>query len=160
MGMVTIPTDSLVAARSLFERWQKGKSFQDYVFDRLPLVIPAGVVYVVLVTAGVAATIAFMAGKYSAFVLPTFIIAPFLLVGGYAVAAYLFFSWLEALALRHALKHDLERGALPRIPWILIGVFLGVPLLVLATFWWKVGLPLIALAVATPFLYLRFDRVK
>jgi hypothetical protein len=156
--MVSIPTDSLVEARNLALRFQKGAGFRGYVSERLQLVIPAGLVFTALVTAGAAATIAFLAGTYSFFVLPSFILAPFLLVGGYAVAAYLFFAWLEARALRHSLKHDLGADALPKIPWILAGVLLGIPLLVLVTFWWKLGLPLVALSVATPFAFARLDR--
>jgi hypothetical protein len=91
-------------------------------------------------------------------VLPAFLLAPFLLAGGYCVAAYLFFSWLEVRSLRRALKHDPDPRALPRIPWALVAAFLGIPLLALLIVWWKVGVPLAALGIATPFVYSHFDR--
>jgi len=156
--MVTIPTESLVEARNLAVRFQKGAAFRGYVRERLRLVIPAALVYFVLVVAGTAAITAFLASGTSILVLPAFILAPFMLVGGCCVAAYLLFAWLELRALRRSLKHDLEPGALPPIPWALVGVFLGVPTLALLLVWWKVALPLIALAVATPFLFSHFDR--
>lgn len=156
--MVTIPIDSLVEARNLAVRFQKVNAFRGYVRDRLHLVAPALLVFAALVTAGAAATISWLAGAHSMLVLPAFILAPFLLTGGYAVAAYLFFSWMETRALRRSLRHDIDPDALPPIPWVLVGVFLGVPLLVLATFWWKLGLPLIVLSAATPFVLARLDR--
>jgi len=156
--MVTIPTDSLVEARNLMVRFQKGTVFRGYVSARLRLVIPAALVFVVLVTAGAAATTVLLARAYSLLVLLAFLFAPFLLAGGYCVAAYLFFSWLEGRALRLSLKHDPDPRALPRIPWALAAVFLGVPMLALLIVWWKVGVPLVALGVATPFVYARLDR--
>ena len=156
--MLTIPTDSLVEARNLAVRFQKGTAFRAYVRERLPLVVPALVVFAVLVMASVAATTALLARSYSLLVLPAFLLAPFLLVGSSCVAAYLFFAWLEVRALRRSLTHAPQAGAFPRVPWALVAVFLGLPLLALVIAWWKVGLPLAALGVATPFVFAHFDR--
>ena len=156
--MLTIPTDSLMEARNLAVRFREGSVFRGYVRARLRLTIPAALVFAALVTAGVAATAVLLTKAHTMLVLPAFLLAPFLLAGGYGVAAYLFFSWLEVRALRRALKHDPDPRALPRIPWALVAAFLGIPLLALLIVWWKVGVPLVALGIATPFLYSHFDR--
>ena len=156
--MLTIPTDSLVEARNLAVRFQEGSVFRAYVRARLRLVIPAALVFAVLVTVSTAATAVLFTWAHPMLILPAFVLAPFLLAGGICVAAYLFFSWLEGRALRHALKHDPDPRALPRIPWALAAAFLGVPLLALLIVWWKIGVPLVALGIATPFLYSHFDR--
>ena len=156
MRTFVIPTDSLVDARNLVQRFQKSASFRDYVLDRLQLVIPAGAVYLILTTAAVAASVVVLARGW--LVLPAFLLAPFLLAASYAVAAYLFFLWLEARALRKALGHGPAGPALPRLPWGYIAVFLALPLLILIVLWWMVALPLVALALATPLAFERLDR--
>ena len=156
---ITIPTDSIVDAWNLVGRFQKNSVFRDYVLDRLGLVLGALVIYAALVIAAVSATAVLIAGSGAGFVLPAFILAPFLFIGSLCVAAYLFFSWLEGRALRRALHHEPRHGTLlPKIPWVLAGVFLGVPALILLFVWWKVALILIALGLATPFVFARLDR--
>jgi hypothetical protein len=156
--VITIPTDALVEAWNLLGRFQKSDVFRQYVEDRLRLVIPALAVYAVLVIAAVSATAIFISGSGAGFVLPAFILAPFLLAGSLCVAAYLFFAWLEGRALRHSLHHEPLHGLMPRIPWAYVAVFLAVPALVLLFVWWKTALFLIALGVATPFVFARLDR--
>jgi len=160
MKTIVIPTESLVAARDLALRFRDGPVLRPYVRARLPLATAAALVFAVLVTAGVAATTVLLTRLYPPLVLPAFLLAPFLLAGGCCVAAYLFVSWLEFRALRRALHHDPGPRALPRIPWALVAAFLGIPLLALLIVWWKIGLPLVALGVATPFLYSHFDRAR
>jgi len=156
--VISIPTDTLVAARDLLGRLQRGEPFRKYVEQRLELVIAALSVYAVCVVAGTAATAVFLAGPGAGLVLFAFILAPFFFAGGLAVAAFLFFSWLETRALRQTLHHDVKGGPLPRIPWGYVAVFLVVPALVLLLMWWKVALPLLLLAAGTPFAYKRFDK--
>jgi len=156
--VITIPTDTLVAAWKLAERFQKSSVFRDYVLDRLRLVLPALAVYALLVTAAISATVNFVSGSGAGFVLPAFILAPFLFAGSLCVAAYLFFAWLEGRALRASLHHEARGGLMPRIPWAYVGVFLAVPALILLFVWWKLALPLFALAAATPFVFERLDR--
>ena len=153
---ITIPTESLVEAWNLVQRFQKSASFRDYVLDRPQLVIPAGIVFLALATAAVAATVFLLAR--GAFVLPAFVLAPFLLAGTYAVSAYLFFLWLETRALRKALGHGPAGPALPPLPWGYIAVFLALPVFVLVVTWWMLALFLLILAVATPFAFAHFDR--
>ena len=156
--VITIPTDALVEAWKLLERFQKSGVFRQYVVERLRLVMPALAVYGVLVIAAVSATALFVSGSGAGFVLPAFILAPFLLAGSLCVAAYLFFAWLEGRALRRALHHEPLHGVMPRIPWAYVAVFLAVPALILLFVWWKTALLLFALGAATPFVFARLDR--
>jgi hypothetical protein len=158
--MVTIPQipiDSLVDARKLAVRLWNSAPFHNYLIERLALVLPALLIFAVLSTAATAATIATIASQRM-LLLPAFVLAPFLLIGGYAVAAYLFFSWLEGRALRRTLGHAPAGALIPRVPWVLTAVFLIVPALFLLLSWWKLALPLLALAAATPFAFARLDR--
>lgn len=157
---ITIPTDTLVEAWHLLERLQKAGVFQDYVFDRLRLVGPALAVYGALVIAATSATAVFVAGSGAGFVLPAFILAPFQFAGTLCVAAYLFFAWLEGRALRATLHHEARGGLMPRIPWGYVGVFLGLPGLLLLVVWWKAALFLFVLGAATPFVFERLDKAR
>ncbi len=154
----TIPTDSLVEARKLLVRLQTVGPFRQYVFERRRLVIPALAIYAIFIIASTAATVVLLSGPAAGLVLFAFLLAPFLFVGSLGVAAYLFFSWLEIRSLRHTLHHDVKGSPLPRIPWAWVGVFLIAPSLFLLLEWWKVALPLLVLAVGTPFVYVRMDR--
>ena len=157
--VITIPTDALVDAWRLLERFQKNSVFRDYVLDRLQLVIPALAIYALLVIASISATAIFVSGSGAGFVLPAFILTPFILAGSLCVAAYLFFAWLEGRALRKALQHEpVHGGVMPRIPWAYVGVFLGVPALMLLFVWWKTALVLFALGAAVPLVFKRLDR--
>ena len=156
--VISIPTDALVEAWKLLERFQKSGVFRQYVVERLRLVVPALAVYGVLVIAAVSASAIFVSGSGAGFVLPAFILAPFLLAGSLCVAAYLFFAWLEGRALSATLHHEARGGMMPRIPWAYVGVFLGVPTLILLFMWWKIALLLFALGAATPFVFARLDR--
>ena len=156
--MLTIPTDTLVEARNLLARFQAVSTFRQYVFDRRRLVIPALAVYLVFIAASTAATVVFLSGPNAGLVLIAFLLAPFLFIGSLGVAAYLSLSWLEIRSLRHTLHHEAKGSPLPRIPWAWVGVFLIAPALILLLVWWKIGLPLVALGIATPFLFSHFDR--
>jgi hypothetical protein len=156
--MITIPTDTLDDARNLLVRFQNVPAFRDYVLRRLNVLLPAGFVIALLIAAAVAATASLLIALNASLVLPAFLLAPLLFIAGCAIAAYLLLAWMEFLALGRSLRHAPDLHALSRIPWVLVGVFLIIPLLALATHWWKVGLPLIALGLAMPLLIAHFDR--
>src|SRR5258706_9260670 len=155
---ITIPTDTLVAARDLLVRFQTVGPFRQYLEERLKLILPALVVFLVFIVASTAATVVFLSGLAAGMVLIAFLLAPFLLVGSLAVAAYLFLSWLEIRSLRHTLHHEAKGSPLPRIPWAWDGGFLIAPALLLLVVWWKLALVLLLLVAPTPVVYLRFDR--
>lgn len=156
--MVTIPVDTLVEAWNLAGRLQKGTRFRAYVERRLGLVLACLAVLALFVVAATSATAVFLSGTGAAFVLPAFLLAPFLLAGGLAVSTFLFLSWLEARALSRTLRHPPRGGLLPRVPWVLAAVFLVVPGLILVASWWRVGVPLACLAACVPFAFARLDR--
>jgi polyferredoxin len=156
--MITIPTDTLDDARNLVVRLQNVPAFRDYVLHRLNVLLPAGIVIALLIAAAVAAAASLLIALNASLVLPAFLLAPLFFVAGCAVAAYLLLAWMEFLSLGRSLRHSPDPHALSRIPWIPVGVFLVVPLLALATHWWKIGLPLIALGLAMPLLIAHIDR--
>ena len=66
-----------------------------------------------------------------------------------------FLSWLEGRAL--ARTYTRHRSSLPPVPWALAVLFFFVPLAMLVLIAPKPALALIALLVATPFVYARFE---
>ena len=93
---------------------------------------------------------------------PTFVLAPFVLLGSFFVETFVFFSWLEGRALAQALgrrsRTPFDFGAMPRVPWVLAALFLGLPLLLLAAVSLTAALVLILLAVLIAAAIARFDR--
>lgn len=152
MADFTLPTKTFEEAFNLYERFQKGDMFRNYVAARKRLVIPALLAFLLLSIACTAASIVFIAGARSLLMLPALIAAPFILIGSLFVQCYVFFSWLEnrALARGHA--------ALPPVPWGLSAIFLFAPLVILIIVAWKVALPLILLATSAPVLLWQLDR--
>src|SRR5258706_16400705 len=133
--------ETLTEGRNLAGRLQGSDVFRHYVTRRMQLVAPAVLLFLATSVACTAASIVFVAGARSSFlVLLALLCAPVVLVGSLFVELYVFFSWLEGRALARAyhrsappggpirawlarkLKADL--GAIPRIPW---GFVAGVP---------------------------------
>src|SRR5258706_10157606 len=138
--------ETLTEGRNLAGRLQGSDVFRHYVTRRLRLVLPSVVLFLATSVACTAASIVFVGGARSSFlVLLALLCAPLVLLGSLFVELYVFFSWLEGRALARAyprsarpergpirtwlvrkLKADL--GAIPRIPWGFAAVFLFVPL--------------------------------
>lgn len=135
--------DILVEAPNLFRRYQKGDAFRRYVDDRAPLVIAVAVVFLMFSLATTAGAVVSIGGTHSFLVLLMLVLAPFLLAGTFLVLIFVFFSWLEnrslALTLARVKKPGRPAGlraiaaALPPVPWLLVGVFVVVPLALLAS---------------------------
>src|SRR2546429_9785744 len=100
---------------------------------------------------------------------------PFLLGASLVVFLFVFFSWLEALAMTRldgrpapvpvhgkatlslpGLRSALEQ--FPPVPWLFASIFVGVPLLIAALVSAKTAAVLLAAVLATPILYALFDR--
>lgn len=175
MADLILPTKTFDEARNLYERYQKGDAFRLYVVRQMRFVIPAVVVFLLVSIACAAATIVFIAGSRSWLMLPALIAAPFILLGSLFVQIYMFFSWLELLALARALGHAakpaagalpawlskipvVNSGNIPPVPWVLAAIFLFAPLVILVIVAWKVALPLMLLAAVAPVLCWRLDR--
>jgi hypothetical protein len=166
--------ETLIEGRNLAGRLQGSDVFRHYVTRRMRLVAPAVLVFVATSVACTAASIVFVAGARSSFlVLIALLCAPVVLVGSLFVELYVFFSWLEGRALARAyhraapsgpirawlarkLKADL--GATPRIPWGFALVFFFVPLGLLAVISAKFAAAVIVLGIALPIAYARLDR--
>jgi hypothetical protein len=176
-GMGRFPgLETLIEGRNLAGRLQGSDVFRHYVTRRMRLVAPSILLFLATSVACTAASIVFVAGAHSSFlVLIALLCAPVVLIGSLFVELYVFFSWLEGRALARAyhrseqtargpirtwlarkLKADL--GATPRIPWGFAAVFLFVPLGLLATVSAKFAATVIVLGILLPIAYARLDR--
>ena len=166
--------ETLVEGRNLAGRLQGSDVFRHYVTRRMRLVAPSVLFFLATSVACTAASIVFVAGARSSFlVLIALLLAPLVLVGSLFTELYVFFSWLEGRALARAyhraaptglirawlarkLKADL--GAIPRIPWGFAAAFLLVPLALLAVVSAKFAVAVTVLGIALPIAYARLDR--
>lgn len=170
-----LPLETMKEAQNLALRFQEGKAFRLYVLARMPLVLPAVLLILVIGIACASAIVVFLAGLSSLLALPAILLMPFVLVGSLFVQAYVFFAWLENRALARALGHSpkpaqgalavwlsekwgVDMGTLPPVPWVLAAVVLFAPLAMLASFAFGIALILIVLAILAPIVYARFDR--
>src|SRR5438552_16622913 len=126
--------DIFTEARNLVERYQKGDAFRLHVHARLALVVPMLVLYF-------AFSIALSLGLFGVMgtsglgVFLAMVLVPFVLLGSFALQAFVFFSWLELRALKPMLAHHAASargtwvsklrsrlGKPPPIPWISVAV--------------------------------------
>jgi hypothetical protein len=166
--------ETLKHAQGLLHRFQQGEGFQRYVHSRMPLIGPAVGLMVLTSVAFAASTVVFLAGTRFWLGLPALMLSPFILVGSFAVQAFVFFSWIEGRALALALGRRTaapgpvgvwlsknlraDMGAVPPVPWIFAAIFVLLPLVVLAMVSAKATAVLVVLHVAAPVIYARFDR--
>ena len=170
-----LPLKTFEEAQKLAERYQKGDAFKLYVAERMRLVIPAVVAFLLVSITCTAATVVFLAGARSWLMLPSLVLAPLILIGSLFVQIYVFFSWLELRALARALGHAakpaagalpawlpkipvLNSGSVPPVPWGLAAIFLLAPLVILATLSWLAALAVVVVAAVAPVLCWRLDR--
>jgi hypothetical protein len=128
-------------------------------------------VFSLATTAGAVVTIG---GTHSFLVLLMLIAAPFLLGGTFGVLLFVFFSWLETRAIARMLAKvrktaphrpdfslaALRAGltALPPVSWLLVGLLVVVPLLLLAQLSLAAAVLMLLLALAAPAVYAYLDR--
>jgi hypothetical protein len=158
-----LPLDkTLKDALKLAHRFQEAEGFRNYLRSRLPLIVPAGALFVLISIACAAGTVILLAERHPLLALPGMVLSPFVLVGSFFVQAYVFFSWLESRAIAQALgrrkKTALDFGQMPRVPWALAAVFLVLPLVILAAVSKLTALVLIVLAILVSVLFAKFDR--
>lgn len=176
MATAHLPLEKTLSdARKLATRFQEAPGFRDYLRRRLPLVVPAGLLFVLISVACAATTVIFLADRHPMLALPGLILAPLVLLGSVFVEFYVFFSWLEGRALAKALgprgarpkgllgtwmlkKLRIDMCEFPSVPWSLAAIFLFLPLVFLVVVATRFALVLIVLAVLTPILFARFDR--
>jgi hypothetical protein len=162
-------------ALNLAHRYEEGGTFRLYVNRRLPLVIPAVILVLLIGLACTFATIVFLAGKYFLLTLLAFLLVPVVFTGSLLVQAYVLFSWLEGRALARALRHrappartrlaawlhsklGAEMGPVPPVPWLWAVLLLFAPLALLVSLVWQAAMLLIVLGMVAPILFARFDR--
>jgi hypothetical protein len=160
--------DILVEAPNLLRRYQKGDAFRRYVDDRAPLVVAVAAVFLMFSLATTAGAVVSIGGTHSFLVLLMLVLAPFLLAGTFLVLMFVFFSWLEtrslSLMLARVKKPAGQPGwravvaALPPIPWLLVAVFIGGPLVLLALLSPAAAALMLFLALAAPVAYILVER--
>jgi|SRR5438132_1206683 len=161
--------DIFTEARNLVERYQKGDAFRLHVHARLALVVPMLVLYFAFSIALSLGLFAVM-GTSGLGVFLAMVLVPFVLLGSFALQAYLFFSWLELRALEPMLAHQAvpvhktriarlrsRLGKPPPIPWIAAALLLFLPLLLLAAASLKAASLVLAAAVLAPVAYALLD---
>jgi hypothetical protein len=153
---------TLKDAWKLFSRFREAAGFREYMRRRAAFIVPALALFALISIASGAATVILLAERHPMLALPGMAFAPFILAGSFFVQAFVFFSWLEGRALAQALgrraKGDFDFGQLPRVPWALAVLFLGLPLAVLFAVSAKAALVLIVLAILIIIAIARFDR--
>lgn len=155
---------TFASVRELAARVQSSAGFQQYLRERIALLVPAGLVFLLISVACAAALVIFLAERHPLLALPGLVFAPVVLVGSFFVQAYVFTLWLEDRAIAHALgrrraaRWGIDMGRLPPVPWLLAGVLLFLPLVILFALATPAALVLVLLGAAAPVLYARLDR--
>lgn len=149
-------------AAKLYQRFQHAAGFRQYLGRRAAFVVPAMALFFLISIACAAALVILFAERHAMLALPGMVLAPFVLLGSFFVETFVFLSWLEGRALAQALgrrsRMPFDFGAMPRVPWALAALFLGLPLLLLAAVSLTAALVLILLAVVITAAIARFDR--
>ncbi len=166
--------DILNETQNLWQRFQHGDMFRHYLRERLLLVVPAVVIFLVFSVATTAGTVITLGGTRSILVLVALVTAPFILVGSLYAQLITFFLWLENHAIARATHHKahtakqeiadtlaglvkLGRGFSPIV--LAVGAaLLLVPLAFLASLSASVAFLLLVAVAATPFAYSLLDR--
>jgi hypothetical protein len=166
--------DILTETQNLWQRFQRGGAFRNYLSQRLVLVVPALVIFVLFSVATTAGTVITLGGTRSILVLVGLLAAPLVLLGSLFVQVFVFLQWLENRAIAQATHHTppTARDELKQLFPGLWSVVKGFPPAVLAiggalllaplVFVWhlsaSVALLLLALLAATPAAYSLLDR--
>jgi len=162
-------------ALALARRYREVDAFHDYVGDRARLVIPALVLIGVVAVACGLSPIMALVGTRPITALAGLLLAPVMLAGSGFVLVLMFFSWLEERSLARSLGHrtgpretkaarwfrkklGADLGRLPRVPWVLAAVFLGLPFALLLNWVPVAAAILLLLLVAAPVAYARLER--
>ena len=157
----------------LVRRYQDGEGFRTYVKDRLPLLLPIGLLIAFTSLACAASTVLYLGGTRSVLVLFAMLLVPVILAGSFFVQAYVFAYWLESRALARALhrkpvrsgaialqlrKAGIDLGSMPPVPWILAVLFIGVPFAMLFQVAPSFAALLVFLHIVAPLAFARLDR--
>ena len=166
--------DILTETQNLWQRFQRGGAFRNYVRHRLLLVVPSLLIFVMFSVATAAATVIELGGTRSILVMVGLLAAPLLLLGSLFVQVFVFLQWLENRAISQATHHQAKtvKEELRNVPSTLWAVVKGFPIVIQVigaalllgplVFVWamsaKVALLLVVLVAATPAAYSVLDR--
>ena len=168
-------TDPLKDVMNLAYRFQKGELFQLYVRQRTMLIAPFALLMLGTSLAFAFGIVAYIGGTRSLMVLLSLLIAPLVLIGSLLMHIYLFLGWLENRALAQSLgrrvrknriklvtwlegKVQADLGSPPAMPWLLVGIFIAVPLLILVLASPMIAFTVITLHLLAPIAFARLDR--
>ena len=168
-------TNTLEDARSLLQRFQDVEPFNNYVHERMPVILTAMLIMFFISLGCVMGIVTLLPDMHWIFVLPLLVVLPVVLAGSLFVQLYVFFSWLEGRSMERALaprhksprgplgvwmqtKLNLDAGPIPSVPWIPAAIFLIVPLLMLASSWRNAAVAFIMLGLLMPIAYAFLDR--
>jgi hypothetical protein len=169
-----LPHNVLRDARNLALAFQNEEVFRDYVVRRIWFVIPVVLVFVLVSTVCAAGVLLFLP-RFTAppvslwFRAVVLLLVATIWLGGIVSQLYLFFVWLEQIAL-HRTRSAPARGAATRAitlaalakgrvlaPWVFVAICVIFPLGILATRAPLVALVMFALGILAPVLYARLD---
>ena len=169
-------TDPMKDVISLAHRFQQGEAFQLYVMQRIWLLAPIALLMLATSLAFAFGIVAYIGGTRSLMVLFSLLLAPFVLIGSLLVQGYLFLAWLENRALAKSLgrrakktriklvawierKVQADLGNPPSpVPWLLVGIFIALPLLILVLAAPTIAFTVVVLQVLAPIAFARLDR--
>ena len=150
-------------ALGLLARCRESDAFRAYLQERQALVLGAGVVMLLVALACATGVATFLAGLRTWLTLPALLLGSLVLAASGAVQLYVFFSWLEARALAHALhkplytQYGIAIGPMPEVPWPLVAAVILVPLLLLAISAPVAAILIALLGAATPIAFAHFE---
>jgi len=165
--------DIFIEAPNLLRRYREGHAFREYVEQRAALVLPAVFIYLVFSVATTAATLVFFGSRSALLLICAMMMAPFIFGASLVVLLFMFFAWLELRAMgqldgrpapangRGVLSLPALRAAfagMPPVPWLLGGIFIGVPLFIVLLVSPKSAVVLVAAALLTPVAFALLDR--
>ena len=167
--------ETLHDALDLLSRFHHVDSFNAYVHERMLFILPAILLQFLTAIGCVMGIFTLLPEMHWSLTLPILLSMPFILAGSVLVQIYVFFCWIEGRSLERALgKHrpgkrgpfasmirrrlKLDIGPAPRMPWLLVTLFVIAPLVSLAYAWLPAAAAIIGLAILMPFVYAVFDR--
>lgn len=168
------PRNILRDARDLLEKFENNDVFREYVLNRIWLVTPVVLTFV-LVSTVCAISIMFFTARLAAPPVPVslrffaLLLGVVIWVGGIVGQTYVFLLWLEERAAHRSRAAQAARSAVPggilaylkysraMPPWILVVLCVVVPIAILAAYAPLMAAVLVVLAVLAPVVYNKID---
>src|SRR5574342_465901 len=167
------PRNILRDARDLLQKFENNDAFREYVLNRIWLVTPVVLTFV-LVSTVCAIGIMFFTARLAAPPVPVslrflaLLLGAVIWVGGIVGQTYVFLLWLEERAAHRSRPAHGARSAVPGVlaylkysrampPWILIVLCVVLPIAILAAYAPLMAAVLVVLAVLAPVVFNKID---